>query len=143
MRLNDIQPAKNAKKPKKRVARGVGSLGKTAGRGHTGQLSRSGGKIKPGFEGGQMPYRIRVPKFGFNSKQALHTDEIRLHELNRFDDQSKITLSMLKEKGLITHNIHNVKIIANGEIHKPLHFYGIKVTKGARQMIEQAGGSVN
>jgi large subunit ribosomal protein L15 len=143
MRLNDIRPAKNAKKPKKRVARGVGSLGKTAGRGHTGQLSRSGGYIKPGFEGGQMPYRIRVPKFGFNSKQALRTDEIRLHELNRFGEGAHITLSTLKERGLITYNIHNVKVIANGQLNKALHFHGIKVTRGARQIIEQAGGSIN
>lgn len=119
MYLNSLKPAKGSKKNAKRVGRGIGSgTGKTCGRGHKGQKSRSGGKVMVGFEGGQMPLQKRLPKIGFTSRVGIVSDEIRLHELNRFDDV--VDLDALKKANLIKKNIKNVKVFASGEINLSL-----------------------
>jgi len=142
MRLNSLKPAAGSKPSKKRVGRGMGSgLGKTAGRGHKGQKSRSGGYTKVGFEGGQMPIQRRLPKIGFNSMLAAATAEIRLHELNDVDSEA-IDLNALKKAKVVGKNIKYTKIIASGELKKKVIIKGIRVTKGARAVIESAGGKV-
>jgi large subunit ribosomal protein L15 len=142
MYLNTIKPGDGAKKPRKRVGRGIGSgSGKTCGRGHKGQRSRSGGYHKVGFEGGQMPLQRRLPKGGFYSRVSAYYDEIRLHELNGLDD-GVITLESLKGAGLLRNDVLVVKIIASGAIEKAVKVQGLRVTKGARTAIETAGGSV-
>ncbi len=141
MYLNSIKPADGSKKNAKRVGRGIGSgTGKTCGRGHKGQKSRTGGSIMVGFEGGQMPLQKRLPKTGFSSRIGIVTDQVRLHELNRFDDV--VDLDALKKANLITKNIKRVKIFASGEITKAVTLKGITVTKGARAAIEAAGGKI-
>ncbi len=142
MRLNDLHPAQGAKQNAKRVGRGIGSgLGKTCGRGHKGQHSRSGGYHKLGFEGGQMPLHRRVPKFGFNSRKALITAEVRLSELAKMNTDT-IDLKALEEANLINSRIKRVKVIVSGTIDKPVTVKGLKATKGARAAIEAAGGKV-
>jgi len=142
MRLNDIKPAPGSKQPRKRLGRGIGSgLGKTAGRGHKGQHARAGGYHKVGFEGGQMPLQRRLPKFGFRSHAALGRDEIRLCELSLVDGDV-IDLLTLRSAGLINNAVVEVKIIAKGTIERAVTVSGIKVTKGARALIEAAGGRV-
>lgn len=141
MYLNSLKPADGSKKDAKRVGRGIGSgTGKTCGRGHKGQKSRTGGTIMVGFEGGQMPLQKRLPKIGFSSRIGIVTDEIRLHELNRFDDV--VDLDALKKANLITKNIKHVKVFASGELTKAVTLKGITVTKGARAAIEAAGGKI-
>ena len=141
MYLNSLKPADGSKKNAKRVGRGIGSgTGKTCGRGHKGQKSRTGGSIMVGFEGGQMPLQKRLPKIGFSSRVSIVTDEIRLHELNRFDDV--VDLDVLKKANLITKNIKRVKVFASGELTKAVTLKGITVTKGARAAIEAAGGKI-
>ena len=140
MRLNSIKPATGAKRPTKRVGRGIGSgQGKTAGRGHKGQKSRAGGYHKVGFEGGQMPLQRRLPKVGFRSYLARITGEIRLNELEKAAGEI-IDLNALREAGLISRKIKRVKIIASGKIDKAVTVKGIRATKGARSAIEAAGG---
>ena len=142
MRLNTLRPAEGAKKDRKRVGRGSGSgVGKTAGRGHKGQKSRSGGFHKVGFEGGQMPLQRRLPKYGFSSRIAERTAEIRLHELNKLDSDV-IDLAELKKAGLIGERIETAKVIVSGEITKAVNLKSIKTTAGAKAAIEAAGGSV-
>ena len=142
MRLNDIKPGAGSKTARKRVGRGGGSgLGKTGGRGHKGQKSRSGGYHKTGFEGGQMPLQRRLPKFGFRSAIAKYVDEIRLSELNGLDDDI-ITLESLKACGLVRHDIERAKVIASGKIEKAVKLKGLGVTRGAKEQIEAAGGSI-
>jgi large subunit ribosomal protein L15 len=142
MRLNTLSPAPGSKSAKKRVGRGIGSgLGKTAGRGHKGQKSRSGGGVRPGFEGGQMPLKQRLPKFGFTSRKSLVHAEVRLHELNQIEGDV-VDIHTLKDANLITRNIETVKIMLSGEITKPVTIRGIGVTKGARAAIEAAGGKI-
>ena len=142
MRLNSLRPATGSHKASKRRGRGGGSgLGKTGGRGHKGQKSRSGGFHKAGFEGGQMPLQRRLPKFGFTSRFGKNVDEIRLHELNGIDSDI-IDLEVLRKAGLISKNIKRVKLIARGEIGKAITVKGLSVTKGALRQIESAGGSV-
>ena len=142
MRLNTLRPAEGAKKDRKRVGRGAGSgVGKTAGRGHKGQKARSGGFHKVGFEGGQMPLQRRLPKYGFSSRIAARSAEIRLHELNKID-ADVIDLAVLKKAGLIKHTIETVKVIASGEVSKAVNLKSINVTAGAKKAIEAAGGSV-
>ncbi len=141
MYLNSLKPADGAKKNAKRVGRGIGSgTGKTCGRGHKGQKSRTGGTIMVGFEGGQMPLQKRLPKIGFSSRISIVTDQIRLHELNQFDDV--VDIDVLKKANLITKNIKRVKVFASGEITKAVTLKGISVTKGARAAIEAAGGKI-
>ena len=142
MRLNTIKPGKGAKSNPKRIGRGIGSgSGKTAGRGHKGQKSRSGGFHKVGFEGGQMPIQRRLPKLGFSSHISRITDEIRLDELNKLDVES-IDLNALKQANFISKNIKYVKVFASGEIKKAVTIKGLKVSKGARAAIEAAGGKI-
>jgi large subunit ribosomal protein L15 len=142
MFLNTLKPATGSKKTRKRVGRGIGSgSGKTCGRGHKGQKSRSGGFHKVGFEGGQMPLQRRVPKVGFRSRVGMVTDEIRLHELNNVD-ADVIDLAALKEANLVNKSILRVKVMASGKLEKAVTLKGIRVTKGAREAIEAAGGKV-
>jgi len=142
MRLNTLRPAEGAKRDRKRVGRGPGSgVGKTAGRGHKGQKSRSGGFHKVGFEGGQMPLQRRLPKLGFSSRIAEKTAQIRLSELNGIEAEV-IDLLALKQAGIIKHNIESAKVIASGEVTKAVNLKAIRTTAGAKAAIEAAGGTV-
>jgi len=142
MYLNTLKPAPGSKRLRKRVGRGIGStLGKTGGRGHKGQKSRSGGYHKVGFEGGQMPLHRRMPKVGFRSRSKRYVDEIRLHELNKIAADT-IDLEVLRQVNLISSIVKRVKIIASGKLERPVTIKGLEVTKGARQAIEAAGGKV-
>lgn len=142
MFLNTLKPAAGSKKSRKRVGRGIGSgLGKTCGRGHKGQKSRAGGFHKVGFEGGQMPIQRRVPKVGFSSRVGMVTDEIRLHELNNID-ADVIDLQALQDANLVNKSIQRVKVMLSGKLEKAVTLKGIRVTKGAREAIEAAGGKV-
>lgn len=142
MRMNTLKPAEGAKQSPKRVGRGIGSgLGKTGGRGHKGQKSRSGGFHKVGFEGGQMPLHRRLPKVGFTSRTARYVGEIRLHELAKVD-ADVIDLLALKAAKIISQEIKRAKVIASGELTKAVTIRGLAVTKGARAAIEAAGGKV-
>lgn len=142
MRLNTLSPAPGRIKEGKRVGRGIGSgLGKTCGRGHKGQTSRSGGKISPGFEGGQMPLQKRVPKYGFTSKLAMVTAEIRSAEINKVEGDV-VDLASLKAAGLINGSIERAKVFLAGDVTRALTVKGLAVTKGARQVIEAAGGKI-
>lgn len=142
MRLNDLKPAAGSKHAAKRVGRGIGSgLGKTAGRGHKGQKSRSGGFHKVGFEGGQMPLQRRLPKRGFKSLQAGRVAEVRLSDLERLE-ATDIDLSVLKQAGVISQLALSAKVILSGEIKRKVSLAGIGATKGARAAIEAAGGSI-
>lgn len=142
MFLNTIAPAPGAKTSKKRLGRGIGSgLGKTGGRGHKGQTSRSGGTVKPGFEGGQMPIQRRLPKFGFTSRKSLATAEVNLAEIAKVAGDI-VTLASLKEAGVVRNDMNTVKVIKSGTISRAVTVQGIKVTKGAREAIEAAGGKI-
>jgi len=142
MFLNSIQPAEGATLARRRVGRGFGSgLGKTGGRGHKGQKSRSGGFHKVGFEGGQMPLQRRLPKRGFKSLTAAANAEIRLSELNLLA-VNEIDVLVLKQAGLVPAAVSSVKVIASGELSKAIVLKGIKATKGAKVAIETAGGKV-
>ncbi|MGI9289155.1 MAG: 50S ribosomal protein L15 [Pseudomonadales bacterium] len=142
MRLNTLQPAEGSKSVARRVGRGIGSgLGKTAGRGHKGQKSRTGGTVRPGFEGGQMPLQKRLPKYGFTSRLARTTAQVRLAELNKVDAEV-IDLDALKKAGVINQHILRAKVFLSGEMTKPVTIKGLRITKGARAALEQAGGKV-
>ena len=142
MFLNSIQPAEGATHARRRVGRGIGSgLGKTGGRGHKGQKSRSGGFHKVGFEGGQMPLQRRLPKRGFKSLTAAANAELRLSELNLLA-VNEIDVLVLKQAGLVPAAVSSVKVIASGELSKAIVLKGIKATKGAKVAIETAGGKV-
>ena len=142
MRLNTLKPAAGSKSAAKRVGRGIGSgLGKTAGRGHKGQKSRTGGGIRPGFEGGQQPLQMRLPKFGFNSAKARITAEVTLSELAKVE-VDVIDVQALKDADIIKEIIQRAKVMLSGEISKAVTVKGIGVTKGARAAIEAAGGKI-
>jgi len=142
MRLNTLKPAAGSKSSAKRVGRGIGSgLGKTAGRGHKGQKSRTGGGIRPGFEGGQQPLQMRLPKFGFNSAKARITAEVTLSELAKVE-ADVIDVQALKDADIIKESIQRAKVMLSGEISKAVTVKGIGVTKGARAAIEAAGGKI-
>jgi len=142
MRLNTLSPAPGSRKNAKRVGRGIGSgLGKTAGRGHKGQKSRSGGRVRPGFEGGQMPLQKRLPKYGFTSRISRTTAQVRLGELNAVEG-GVVDLETLKAADIINENIARVRIFLSGDLSKPVTVKGVAVTKGAREAIEKAGGKV-
>lgn len=142
MRLNNIQPNKCAKHYKKRLGRGIGSgFGKTAGRGHKGQKSRSGGFHKICFEGGQMPLYRRLPKRGFKSIKRFYTAEIRLSDLENLNI-SKIDISTLKNANIISKFVRVVRIILSGNLNKKIILKGLKVSKGAKIAIEKIGGSI-
>lgn len=143
MELNTIAPAPGSKFPKKRVGRGIGSgWGKTAGRGHKGQKSRSGGFHKVGFEGGQMPMHRRLPKRGFSSRTAAFNAQVRLTDLQGLA-VDQIDLLTLKQAGLVSGNTLSVKVILSGEIKRAVVLNGIKATKGASEAILAAGGTIN
>ena len=142
MYLNTIKPAEGAKKTAKRRGRGIGSgLGKTGGRGHKGQKSRSGGYHKVGFEGGQMPIQRRLPKFGFTSRKSATYAEVRLSEINKME-ASEITLEVLVKAGVVPLQTKTVKVIKSGAIERAVTTKGIRVTAGAKEEITSAGGSV-
>ncbi len=142
MRLNTIKPAEGSKKDAKRVGRGIGSgLGKTCGRGHKGQRSRSGGFHKVGFEGGQMPLQRRLPKVGFTSRKGRYTAEIRLDELAKVEAEV-VDLKALQDANVVSGNIKRAKVILSGKIEKAVTVKGLGVTKGARAAIEAAGGKI-
>ncbi|NBW78004.1 MAG: 50S ribosomal protein L15 [Betaproteobacteria bacterium] len=142
MELHSIKPAEGAKHAKRRVGRGIGSgLGKTAGRGHKGQKSRSGGYHKVGFEGGQMPMQRRLPKRGFKSHQLKFNAEITLRSLEQLGADS-VDILTLKQAGLVGELAKVVKVIKSGEIKRAVKLTGIGVTAGARAAIEAAGGSI-
>lgn len=142
MRLNTLKGAQGSKSAAKRVGRGIGSgLGKTAGRGHKGQKSRSGGRVRPGFEGGQQPLQMRLPKFGFNSAKARVTAEVTLTELGKVE-ADVVDLKALQDAGIINGSIQYAKVMLSGEISKAVNLKGIRVTKGARAAIEAAGGKI-
>ena len=142
MKLNSIKPAKGSKTARFRVARGIGSgMGKTAGRGHKGQRARKGGRGKVGFEGGQMPSQRRLPKRGFNSAIARATAEINLSDLNKMK-ATEIDLAVLKAENVIRHDMLSVKLVKSGTIARAVTLKGIGATKGAREAVAAAGGSI-
>ena len=142
MKLNTIQPADGAKHAKRRVGRGIGSgLGKTCGRGHKGQKSRTGGFHKVGFEGGQMPLQRRLPKRGFVSMTNKRNVEVRLSEINDLP-MEEIDLLVLMQANLVTQHALSAKVVLSGEITRKVVLKGIGATKGAKAAIEAAGGSV-
>ena len=139
MNLNSISDAGSSKK-RKRVGRGMGSgQGKTAGRGHKGQKSRSGGSIRPGFEGGQMPLQMRLPKFGFSSRVNNKFKEVNVKSINGMDI---INLKTLKENKIISKSVNKVKIFGNSVIESKVTVEGLAVSKGAKESIEKAGGKI-
>lgn len=142
MNLNTLAPAEGEKKAAKRVGRGIGSgLGKTGGRGHKGQKSRSGGFHKRGFEGGQMPLQRRLPKVGFKSRKSMTSAEVRLDTLANIE-ADVIDLLTLKAAGAVADNTKTVKVINSGEITTAVNLKGISVTAGAKKAIEAAGGKI-
>ena len=142
MQLNDLSPAEGSVKAKKRLGRGVGSgWGKTSGKGHKGQKARSGGTVKPGFEGGQMPLQMRLPKFGFSSRVGRVTAEVRSGELNKVEGDV-VNLESLRKAGLISASIKRAKVMLSGDVTRKLTVEGVGVTKGAKEAIEKAGGKV-
>ena len=142
MELNSIKPASGAKHAKRRVGRGIGSgLGKTAGRGHKGQKSRSGGYHKVGFEGGQMPLQRRLPKRGFKSQSLKYNAEITLSELQALG-AAEVDVLTLKQAGLVPQMAKVVKVIKSGELSAKVALKGIGATAGAKAVIEAAGGSI-
>jgi len=142
MRLNSLSPAPGSRKNTKRVGRGIGSgSGKTAGRGHKGQKSRSGGSVRPGFEGGQMPLQKRLPKYGFSSRMARTTAQIRVAELALIE-ADVVDLAALKAADLVRDDVTRARVFLSGELSKAVTVKGLAVTKGAREAIEKAGGKV-
>jgi large subunit ribosomal protein L15 len=142
MRLNSLKPAAGSRPTRKRVGRGIGSgLGKTCGRGHKGQHSRSGGYHKVGFEGGQMPLQRRLPKVGFTSRKSAFVAEVRLHELLK-PGTDTVDMQSLIDADVISDRTRKVKVIASGAIEKAVTVKGLAVTKGAKAAIEAAGGKI-
>jgi large subunit ribosomal protein L15 len=143
MNLNTLKPALGEKNTRKRVGRGIGSgMGKTSGRGHKGQKSRSGGFTKIGFEGGQMPLQRRLPKVGFTSRVSSITSQVTLSQIDKLTEKD-INIDVLKKHNLVTKNISRVKVILSGEINRAINLVGIKPTKGAKSAIEAVKGTVS
>lgn len=142
MLLNEFVVPNSVKKTRRRVGRGIGSgLGKTCGRGHKGQTSRTGGKIRPGFEGGQMPLQRRLPKFGFSSRVGRSTTKLPLSALSQVPS-GKICFDDLVEMGFVRKNQKRARLYLSGTVNSAYHIVGIHVTQGAKLAIEAAGGSV-
>ncbi len=142
MRLNSLKPGAGSRRSRKRVGRGIAAgQGKTAGRGVKGQRSRSGGYSKVGFEGGQMPLQRRLPKVGFRSRKARFRAEVRLHELARVEGET-VDLAALKAAGLVSRSVRTAKVFLSGTIDRAVKVVGLGVSRGAREAIEAAGGSV-
>lgn len=143
MDFNTLKPAKGAHQNRRRVGRGIGcTVGKTCGRGHNGQRSRSGGYNKVGFEGGQMPLHRRVPKFGFNSKMNLNTEDIPVEVLAKLSEYDEITIDVLKKHKVVTPRAQKVRVYLKGKVSHAVTVSGLHVTKGARELIEKVGGRV-
>lgn len=141
MNLHELSPAEGSKKSSKRIGRGHGSgWGKTAGKGHKGQKARSGGSIRPGFEGGQMPLQRRIPKRGFNNIFAKKIVAINVSALNAFDDGAEVTAEALIEKGIIKNSYDGIKVLGNGNVTKKLTVKVAAFSESAKQKIEAAGG---
>jgi large subunit ribosomal protein L15 len=142
MQLNTLSPAPGSTKARKRVGRGIGSgLGKTSGSGHKGQKARSGGRVRPGFEGGQLPLQRRLPKFGFSSRVGRSTAEVRTSELNAIE-ADVIDVAALQKANIVAKNIKRVKVMLSGDVTKAVNLNGLRVSKGAREAIEAAGGTI-
>lgn len=142
MNLNSLSPEPGSHRPKKRLGRGIGSgLGKTSGKGHKGQKARAGGYHKINFEGGQMPIQRRLPKMGFKSRVGRTVDQVCLSELEQLS-VDVIDLNVLKDAGIVSRSIKDVKVILSGELTTAIKLKGLRVTKGARATIEGLGGSV-
>lgn len=142
LELNDMKPGAGSRRAKRRVGRGPGSgWGKTSARGQKGQKARSGGRVRRGFEGGQLPLQMRLPKFGFRSRIGQVTGEVRLSELAKVEG-SEITLDSLISANVLNRNMQRARIMLSGEINRPVTVKGLKVTKGARAAIEAAGGTI-
>ncbi len=141
MRLDELQPAQGSKFTRKRVGRGIGSgTGKTSGKGHKGQNARSGGGVRPGFEGGQMPLYRRLPKRGFKNIFAKQYVSINVEELNKLEDGTEVTAEVLKSAGIISKTLDGVKILGRGEVTKKLTVKVAKYSASAKEKIEKAGG---
>ena len=142
LQLSNLKGPTRGRKNRKRIGRGIGSgTGKTSGKGQKGQNSRSGGRMPPWFEGGQMPLQMRLPKYGFSSRIGLVTAEVRTSELNKVDGDI-VTMESLRKAGIITTSIKKVKVMLSGEVTKKLTVEGISVSKGGKEAIEKAGGKV-
>ncbi|MFP6795910.1 MAG: 50S ribosomal protein L15 [Pseudomonadales bacterium] len=142
MRFNDINPHPGSRKKRKRLGRGISAgQGKTCGRGHKGQKARSGGKVRIGFEGGQLPLQRRVPTFGFRSRIAGVTAEVRVEELNRVTGD-EITLKTLKDVNILSKDVKRARVFLSGAIGRAVNLKGLSVTRGARAAIEEAGGTI-
>jgi large subunit ribosomal protein L15 len=143
MKLHDLQPAEGSTKTRKRIGRGIGSgTGKTAGKGHKGQNARSGGGVRPGFEGGQNPLYRRLPKRGFTNIHRKEFSIVNLEQLNRFEDGTDVTVELLMENGLVKSLRDGVKILGNGELVKKLSVTAHVFSKSAAEKIKAAGGNV-
>ena len=143
MNLNKLKPALGEKSDRKRVGRGMGSgVGKTCGRGHKGQSSRSGGSTKIGFEGGQMPLQRRLPKVGFTSRISRVTSQVTLSQIDKLTE-TDIDIDVLMNNNLVTKNILRVKVMLSGEITRAVNLKGIKVTQGAKAAIEAVKGTIS
>ena len=141
MRLDELQPAEGSKFAPKRVGRGIGSgNGKTSGKGHKGQNARSGGGVRPGFEGGQMPLYRRLPKRGFKNIFAKQYVTINVEDLERFENGTEVTPELLKETGVISKILDGVKVLGRGEVSKSLTVKAVKFSESAKEKIEKAGG---
>jgi large subunit ribosomal protein L15 len=142
MYLNDLSPAPGSRPEKHRPGRGIGSgLGKTGGRGHKGQTSRSGGTIAPGFEGGQQPLHRRLPKFGFTSLKAMDRAEVRTSELAKVEGDV-VSVQSLKDANIIGQHVRRVKVMLSGDVGRAVTLQGVGATKGARAAVEAAGGKI-
>ena len=144
MRINELSPAENSKKSAKRLGRGIGSgIGKTSGKGHKGQNARSGGGVRPGFEGGQMPLTRRLPQRGFNNLFRKEYSVVNVEELKALEDNTVVTEEVLKEKGILSKlSNYGLKVLGNGNINKALQVKAAKFSKSAIEKIEKAGGSI-
>lgn len=141
MRLDELQPAEGSKFAPKRVGRGIGSgTGKTSGKGHKGQNARSGGGVRPGFEGGQMPLYRRLPKRGFKNIFAKQYVTVNVEVLDRLDEGTEVTAEVLKENGIISKTLDGVKILGRGEVTKKFNVKVAKLSASAKEKIETAGG---
>ena len=141
MRLDELQPAEGSKFSTKRVGRGIGSgTGKTSGKGHKGQKARSGGGVRPGFEGGQMPLYRRLPKRGFNNIFAKQYVTINVADLEKFENGTVVTAELLKESGVVSKTLDGIKILGRGELTKKLEVKVAKFSASAAEKIEKAGG---
>lgn len=143
MKLNELKPAEGSRRNRKRVGRGTSSgYGKTAGRGQKGQLARTGGKTRLGFEGGQMPLFRRMPKRGFNNINRKEYAVVNVKDLNRFEDGSEVTVETLKDAGLVKKELSGVKLLANGELKSKLTVKVNKASEAAKKAVEAAGGTI-